>query len=50
MERRLARASPEMHQWQRGNILIIDNWRVLHGRGPSEAGTGRRLARILIDA
>lgn len=44
-------ASPfEAHHWRQGDILIIDNWRVLHGRSPSDPGSGRRLARILIDA
>ena len=50
LEQRLAAGSPETHEWRRGDILIIDNWRVLHGRGPSDHGSGRRLARILIDA
>lgn len=49
-ERRLALASPNVRTWRRGDILIIDNWRVLHARGPSDHGSGRRLARILIDA
>lgn len=48
--RRLAAASPESHGWRRGDVLIIDNWRVLHGRGSMDQGSGRRLARILIDA
>ncbi|MGY4503782.1 hypothetical protein ACVWYH_007739 [Bradyrhizobium sp. GM24.11] len=47
---RLARGSPKTHEWRRGDILIIDNWRVLHGRGPSEFDSGRRLARLLINA
>lgn len=50
LERRLALASPELHEWRQGDILIIDNWRVLHGRAPSRANSGRRLARVLIDA
>ena len=50
LEQRLAVGFPEIHEWRRGDILIIDNWRVLHGRGPSGHGSGRRLARILIDA
>ena len=50
VERRIAGAPPEAHHWRRGDILIIDNWRVLHGRSPSDQGSGRRLARILIDA
>lgn len=50
VEDRIAAASPQAHNWRRGDILIIDNWRVLHGRSPSDQGSGRRLARILIDA
>ena len=50
VEHRLATGSPEIHRWRRGEILVIDNWRVLHGRWLSEEGSGRRLARILIDA
>lgn len=50
MKRRLANSRSATHQWRRGDILIIDNWRVLHARGHSELGSGRRLARILIDA
>jgi hypothetical protein len=50
IESRLATSRPEIHEWRRGDILIIDNWRVLHGRGRSTHGSGRRLARILIDA
>lgn len=49
VEHRLALGSPYIHEWRRGEILIIDNWRVLHGRGPSEHGSGRRLARLLIN-
>jgi len=40
----------EAHLWHQGDILIIDNWRTLHGRSPSVQGSSRRLARILIDA
>jgi hypothetical protein len=50
LEHRLALGTPNIHEWRRGDILIIDNWRVLHGRGPADHGSGRRLARILIDA
>lgn len=49
VEHRLALGSPYIHEWRRGEILIIDNWRVLHGRGPTEHGSGRRLARLLIN-
>jgi hypothetical protein len=47
---RIAGARSEAHHWRQGDILIIDNWRVLHGRSPSDRGSGRSLARILIDA
>lgn len=50
VERRLADGRPVSHRWRRGDILLIDNWRVLHGRGRSGPASGRRLARILIDA
>lgn len=50
VEDRIAGASSEAHHWRQGDILIIDNWRFLHGRSPSDRGSGRRLARILIDA
>lgn len=47
---RVAAAPFDAHHWRQGDIIIIDNWRVLHGRSPSDQGSGRRLARILIDA
>ncbi len=50
VEDRIADAPSDVHHWHQGDILIIDNWRVLHGRSPSDQGSGRRLARILIDA
>lgn len=50
IEDRIAGASPQAHHWRQGDILVIDNWRVLHGRSPSDRGSGRRLARILINA
>lgn len=49
VEDRLVGGAPNIHEWRRGDILIVDNWRVLHRRGPSDQGCGRSLARILID-
>lgn len=49
-EDRLNGSVPHRHEWRPGDILIIDNWRVLHGRDAIGHGSGRRLARILIDA
>jgi hypothetical protein len=46
----LERATPYEHSWARGEMLLIDNWATLHGRGPAVAGADRKLARILIDA
>lgn len=34
--------------WQVGDVLVIDNWRVLHGRGDSAASQDRRLLRICV--
>ncbi|OHV16276.1 hypothetical protein BK022_13255 [Methylorubrum extorquens] len=50
VRRRLGAGLSEVHHWRRGDILVIDNWRTLHGRAPSRPSSGRRLARMLIDA
>jgi alpha-ketoglutarate-dependent taurine dioxygenase len=37
-------------KWQRGDVLVVDNWRMLHARAPGgsdDAGI-RRLERILV--
>jgi len=35
--------------WESGMILIIDNWRIMHGRGtPMKSGMDRELYRILV--
>jgi hypothetical protein len=49
VEERLTRSSPTLHRWIAGGILVIDNWRVLHGRTSAEGAVGRRLSRMLID-
>jgi hypothetical protein len=49
VEERLTRSSPTLHHWIAGGILVIDNWRVLHGRTSAEGAVGRRLSRMLID-
>ena len=36
------------HSWSRGDILIIDNWRVMHGRGGSRTAPGRKLLRAMV--
>jgi hypothetical protein len=36
-------------EWAIGSVLIIDNWRVLHGRGnAAEADIDRRLLRVYV--
>lgn len=49
MELSLKKCGTARHQWRAGDMLIIDNWRTLHGRASASSSTGRRLARILID-
>ena len=40
---------PREFTWQRDSVLVIDNWRCLHGRGVgAEHAPGRRLERWLI--
>ncbi len=41
--------SIEQVQWQAGQVLIIDNWRCLHGRGAASRPDGERsLLRVLV--
>jgi hypothetical protein len=36
--------------WTDGRVLVLDNWRVLHGRGPANVAVKkqRALERVLI--
>ena len=45
MQRALAQTSTQLHDWFQGEILMIDNWRMLHGRTPA-AADGRLLLRV----
>lgn len=47
---RAAETGPTAFDWQAGDILVIDNWRVLHGRGmpPSIASPDRCILRMSI--
>lgn len=49
VEKRLTRSTPTLHHWIAGGVLVIDNWRVLHGRTSAVGAVGRRLMRMLID-
>jgi L-asparagine oxygenase len=42
-------ANPYAHRWRAGDLLIIDNWRMLHGRsGADGIADGRLLLKILV--
>lgn len=47
--KRLDEVPERLLNWKDRQIVVIDNWRALHGRAASEAASGRRLARILVD-
>jgi hypothetical protein len=47
---RLSLVAPASHHLRRGDILVIDNWRTLHGREAVPEKSGRRLTRRLVDA
>lgn len=39
-----------LHSWEAGDILVLDNWRVLHGRGNGgQTSEGRVLLRALVE-
>lgn len=46
---RLSTGKAHRHTWRRGNILLIDNWRCLHGREATIGLESRRLLRVLIN-
>lgn len=46
----IGRTNPARHLWRAGDVLVIDNWRTLHGRENAEKSSGRKLARMIVDA
>jgi alpha-ketoglutarate-dependent taurine dioxygenase len=49
LEHALVALEPEAHDWEPGIVLIIDNWRVLHGRGKCTGSDfGRTLERVVV--
>jgi len=46
--RRLSSLTAERHLLEAGEILVIDNWRLLHGREAARVDSGRRLMRRLV--
>ena len=43
IERELEALDPIVHEWKSGSILVMDNWRVLHGRGDCCREEARRV-------
>jgi len=42
-------ATPYSHRWQAGDLLIFDNWRILHGRGAAaRVDHGRLLLKVMV--
>ena len=49
MARLLERRAPAIVEWKAGDLLILDNFRVVHGRGASAKPDGdRHLRRVLV--
>lgn len=47
VQKAIERASICTHVWSRGEVLIIDNWKMLHGRTAASID-GRRLLRVSV--
>jgi hypothetical protein len=45
-----ARETSVLHEWSDGDVVLIDNTRVMHGRTAFETGTRRILVRMLAEA
>jgi len=43
IERELGAMDPIRHQWKAGSILVLDNWKVLHGRERCDREGARRV-------
>ena len=50
IEVRAAETTPTIFDWQIGDMLVVDNWRVLHGRGfeSSVVSPDRRILRVAV--
>ena len=47
--RRVSDAIPTAVDWTPGKTIVIDNWRILHGRGPGSAEPEHRiLSRVMV--
>lgn len=43
IERELGAIDPVRHQWRAGSILVLDNWKVLHGRDSCDRDGAQRV-------
>lgn len=50
LENMLASAEPRSISWSKSQVLIVDNWKILHARGPKpfEETESRILERVLV--
>jgi len=52
MKNKLDQVNPIEVSWEKGDVLVIDNWRILHGRKGAEIEgehhTARQLQRVLV--
>lgn len=47
---RISSIAPAAHRMLKGDVLVIDNWRMLHGREAVPEHSGRTLTRRLVNA
>lgn len=52
LDRAIGTGEPVQIEWERGSLLVIDNWRMLHARPPRPAqdDSNRVLERVLVTA
>jgi alpha-ketoglutarate-dependent taurine dioxygenase len=48
LEQSIAMSCPTRIDWTPGKIVILDNWKLLHGREPAEWDEERVLLRVLV--
>ncbi len=48
LEHRIATSCPTRIDWTQEKILILDNWKILHGREIAEGDEDRVLLRVLV--
>jgi hypothetical protein len=48
IERRIAASRPTRIDWTQGKVVILDNWKLLHGREDAEGDEDRVLLRAIV--